>query len=187
MNAIDLLKEQLEEVKGLFEKIEKEDDSDAIEDLFDQLADNLAAHSTIEEKIFYPAAYESQTEDLLKEAVEEHLAIKRLVADLMDMAPEDENFMAKITVLKEEVEHHVEEEEGELFKSAKKDLGAQRLKELGARMKALFEETMAENPSYAVPKETKKAASLPPKAPLKAAKAAPKRHPPASHGRGASR
>jgi len=184
MNAIDLLKAQHEEVKGLLAKIEEEGTGERAEALFQEIADNLAAHATIEEKIFYPAAYESQTEDLLKEAVEEHLSIKRLVADLLEMTPEDDNFTAKITVLQEQVEHHVEEEEGELFKSAKKDLGAGRLKELGEQMEAMFEEAMAGNPSDEIPKETKKAASLPPKAPPKAAS---KRRSPTSHGRGAAR
>ncbi len=80
-----------------------------------ELADNLAAHAAIEERIFYPAAYGDNTRDLLEEAVEEHLALKRVIADLIKMGPSDDYFDAKIAVLKEQVAHHVEEEEKELF------------------------------------------------------------------------
>jgi len=160
MNAIDLLKEQHEEVRGLFEQLEEAEDDDERESLFQELADNLAAHSIIEEKIFYPAAYAQKTKELLTEAVEEHLAIKRILADLLEMLPEHDNFDAKIKVLKEQVEHHVEEEEGELFTAARKELGAEALKKLGAEMKQVFDDAMEGEPSEGVPSQTDEAAPL---------------------------
>jgi len=160
MNAIDLLKEQHEEVRGLFEQLEEAEDDDERESLFQELADNLAAHSIIEEKIFYPAAYAQKTKELLTEAVEEHLAIKRILADLLEMLPEHDNFDAKIKVLKEQVEHHVEEEEGELFAAARKELGAETLNKLGEEMKQLFDDAMEGEPSEAVPSQTDEAAPL---------------------------
>src|SRR5216110_299716 len=104
MNATDLLKEQHAEVKELFEQLEQAEDEDEKQALFQELADNLAAHATIEERIFYPAAYAKKTKELLTEAVEEHLAMKRLIADLLAMTPDHENFDAKIKVLQEQVE-----------------------------------------------------------------------------------
>lgn len=161
MNAIDLLKQQHDEVEDLFEQIEEAEDEGEKLALFQQLADNLAAHAEIEEKIFYPAAYAKKTEELLREAVEEHLAAKRLIADLLELAPDDENFDAKIKVLQEQIEHHVEEEEGELFKAARKELGVNELKTLGTQMEEMFDSLMQKSPSASVPQQTDEAAPLP--------------------------
>ena len=119
MNAIELLETQHKEVKALFNKIEKAG-GEAKRELFEKIADDLAVHSAIEEKHFYPATRAARTEELLQEAVEEHLAVKRIIADLLEMDPAEAQFDAKIQVLREQVEHHVEEEEGELFPKARK-------------------------------------------------------------------
>src|SRR5579885_2142742 len=111
MNAIDMLKSQHREVEKLFSKIEHSRKAEVKQQTFDLLADKLAVHAAIEEHHFYPAVKAKQTEDQLLEAAEEHLAVKRLLADLLQMNAEDETFDAKITVLKEEVQHHVKEEE----------------------------------------------------------------------------
>jgi hypothetical protein len=161
MNAIQLLKEQHEEVDSLLETIESEE-GEARSAAFEELADKLAAHATIEEKIFYPAVMAKQTEEILLESVEEHLAIKRVLADLLDMDVDDEKFDAKISVLKEELEHHAhEEEEGELFPKVKKLMSADELEALGGEMVAMFEELMTQDPSKNVPNETDAAATLP--------------------------
>lgn len=161
MNAIDLLKEQHEEVNALFEHIEQADGEDEKLALLQELADNLAAHATIEERLFYPAAYAKKTKELLTKAVEEHLAMKRIIADLIGMAPDHGNFDAKVKVLKEQVEHHVKEEESELFKAARKEIGAVELDRLGVEMKELFDTEMESAPSEAVPEQTGEAAPLP--------------------------
>src|SRR5262245_33991888 len=109
MNAIDLLLSQHREVKDLFAKIEKAKSADKKGELFETLADNLAIHSSIEEHHFYPAVKAEPTEDILLESLEEHLSVKRLLADLLETAPDGEEFDAKIKVLQEQVEHHVEE------------------------------------------------------------------------------
>lgn len=163
VDAIKLLKSQHDEVEALFEEYEKaEADGEKLE-IFKKIADNLAAHATIEEKVFYPAAYgegEEDLEDLLREAVEEHLGIKRIIADLVEMQPSDENFDAKVKVLKEQVEHHVEEEEGELFPKAKKELDAADLEVMGAEMEEMFEALVPGEPRMDVPAETDEAAPL---------------------------
>ncbi len=160
MNAIDLLKAQHQEVKALFDQIEQTDADDEKQMIFEELADSLTAHTTIEEKLFYPAAYAKQTKELLQEAVEEHLAIKRVIADLLGMKPDHENFEAKIKVLHEQVEHHVEEEEGELFEKVREELGDKKLEKLGAQMKALFDEEMDDGPSEKVLGQLDEAAPL---------------------------
>jgi hypothetical protein len=163
MNAIELLKQQHQEVRDLFESIEEAEDGEEKVELVKELADNLAAHATIEEKIFYPTAYGEDTKDLLEEAVEEHLAAKRLLADLIEMDSKDTNFEAKVKVLKEEIEHHVQEEEGKLFPKVSLQLEPPLLESMGVKMEELFDAEMANDPSANIPGETRKAAPLKPK------------------------
>jgi hemerythrin superfamily protein len=161
MNAIDMLEGQHREVANLFEKIERARGTKTKEQYFIKLADNLAIHATIEEHHFYPAVREKRTEDILLESLEEHLAIKRVLSDLLDVDIEDETFDAKLTVLKEEVEHHVEEEEKDLFPKVKKVLDEGQLEAIGKAMsdeQAELEEKG--NPRESVPSETDKAAPL---------------------------
>ncbi|HZR10790.1 MAG TPA: hemerythrin domain-containing protein [Myxococcales bacterium] len=160
MDAIELLKMQHEEAKKLFEQIEAAEDEKK-EDLFEQLADALAVHATIEEKHFYPATKNARTEELLQEAVEEHLGVKRLIADLLEMSPEDAQFDAKVKVLREQVEHHVEEEEGELFPKVRKMFKEDELDDLGVVMQDMADDLKAAGaPRESVPAETGSAAPL---------------------------
>jgi len=160
VNAIDLLKQQHREAKELFEKIEKAG-PDEKERLFDRLADALAVHAAIEEQHFYPATKDSRTEELLQEAVEEHLSMKRIIADLLEMEPDDAQFDAKITVLREQVEHHVEEEENELFPEVRKIHSKDQLEDLGVLMEQTAQELKEQGaPRMEVPKETGAAAPI---------------------------
>jgi hemerythrin superfamily protein len=160
VNAIDLLKQQHQEAKELFKKIEKAG-PDRKEQLFDELADALAVHAAIEEQHFYPATKDARTEELLQEAVEEHLSMKRIIADLLEMEPDDPQFDAKIKVLQEQVEHHVEEEEGELFPKVKKLHSKDELEDLGILMEQTAQELKEQGaPRMEVPKETGAAAPL---------------------------
>ena len=160
MNAIDLLKQQHREVEKLFKKIEKAG-PDEKEQLFDELADSLAVHAAIEEQHFYPATKDARTEELLQEAVEEHLSVKRIIADLLEMEPDDAQFDAKIKVLQEQVEHHVEEEENELFPKVRKSHSKDELEDLGVLMEQTAEELKSLGaPRMDVPKETGAAAPL---------------------------
>lgn len=161
MNAIDLLKSQHREVEKIFELIEKSKSSTEKTALMRDVADSLAGHAAIEEQIFYPSVMENETEDMLREAVEEHLAVKRVIVDLLETSVEDESFDAKVKVLKEQVEHHVKEEEGELFSRVKKDFSADSLEEMGTKMEAVFAELEGENPRNDVRDEIEEAAPLP--------------------------
>ncbi len=157
MNAIDLLEQQHREVEELFEEFEDAGDGaeKTKERLCKEISDALAVHAEIEEKLFYPESKQPDTEEILRESVEEHLAMKRLVADLIESDASDEQFEAKMKVLKEQVEHHVDEEEKELFPKVRKDLSKDELDDLGDRMQTLAEELEAEGePSKIVPGQT---------------------------------
>ena len=160
MNAIELLESQHEEVKKLFKRCEKAI-GESKRQLFEQIADALAVHASIEEKHFYPATKSARTEDLLQEAVEEHLSVKRIISDLLEMDPAEGQFEAKLTVLQEQVEHHVQEEEGELFPKVKKILSGEELEELAVVMEDAADELKAGgSPRDAVPGETGEAAPI---------------------------
>jgi len=162
MNALELLKQQHEEVSKLFKQFEKLEEGGIAErrELFVMIADRLSAHATIEERFFYPSIKTEKTEDLVREAVEEHLAVKRIIADLLDMEPADENYGAKMKVLQENVEHHVEEEEKELFKLVRKVLDEDQLLALGVQMMTEYEELMQSEPRNEVPMQTDTAAPV---------------------------
>lgn len=146
MHAINLLKQQHQDVRDLFERLGQTEDTDQKESLLQELADNLAAHMTIEETIFYPAAHASD-ETKYSEAVDEHASGKRILIELLGMSCDDERFDDKVTKLQEIIEAHVEEEESDLFKTAKRELDADELERLGDEMKVLFDEEMAGQPS----------------------------------------
>lgn len=137
MNAFELLKKDHEKVSGILEKLDAttERGVKTREELFTQLKTELDIHAQIEEQILYPVLKEAkETKDITLEAYEEHGVVKQLLAELEEMPKDDEMWGAKLTVLKENVEHHVEEEEGEMFKSAREVLSKEEIEELGARL-----------------------------------------------------
>jgi hemerythrin superfamily protein len=161
MNAIELLISQHRDVEKIFTKIERAKGVAEKRKLFQLLGDNLAIHTAIEEHQFYPAVKAKRTEDILLESLHEHLSIKRVLADLLAADVKDESFDAQIKVLKEQVEHHVEEEESDLFPKVKKILDSNELKALGVQMRA--EQVSLEEKGDArstVPDETKETATL---------------------------
>jgi hypothetical protein len=138
MNATTLLKKQHREVKGLFRQVKKASPGQR-RALLDEIGEKLAAHMKAEEAHFYPAVGEIQTkkaQEMVPEAFEEHHVARLVLRELPDVDPEDERFEAKMTVLEELIEHHVEEEEEELFELAQK-LGDDRLREIGERIAAV--------------------------------------------------
>jgi hemerythrin superfamily protein len=161
MDAIELLKSQHREVENLFSLTQRTKASRPKRKLFDQIADKLAIHAAIEEHQFYPAVKAKRTEGILLESLEEHLGIKRVIADLLKMHGSDDTFDAKVTVLKELVQHHVEEEEHDLFPKVKKVLERDELLKLADTMRSEAQELEARGtPRDAVPSETSQAASL---------------------------
>lgn len=162
MDSIKLLKQQHREVEELFEKYEKLSDraTKTKLQLFEKIADRLAAHSAIEERIFYPSVKGDDTEDELLESLEEHLSVKRVIADLLETDAQDETFDAKMNVLHELVNHHVKEEERELLPRVSKMFEKAYLEELGERMEEMFAELMSEEPRREVPDQTDSAPPL---------------------------
>ena len=158
-----MLKAQHREVEALFKKYEDKGDKAAKgkQQIFESIADALAMHATIEEKHFYPAIKDRRTEDILLEALEEHLGIKRVIADLLKTTSSDETFDAKVKVLKEQVEHHVKEEESDLFPKVKKIFDRDELTGLASQMLATMKTLQSKGDARkAVPAETREAAPL---------------------------
>jgi iron-sulfur cluster repair protein YtfE (RIC family) len=154
MKATELLKRQHREVKKLFAETKKAEGAKERRQGLDEISARLTAHMSIEEAIFYPAVAElatKKTEEMVPEAYEEHHVAKLVLGELPEVDPEDERFEVKVTVLSELIDHHVEEEEEEMFKVAEK-LGMERLNELGAEMEAAFNTELGEG---AEPKQAK--------------------------------
>jgi hypothetical protein len=146
MDAITLLKDDHEKVSGIFEQLEPTTERavKTREELFTKLKQELDIHAYIEEKIFYPVLkQEAETRAITLEGVEEHHVIKLLLNELAGMQVDSEQWTAKLKVLKENVEHHVEEEESEMFKGAREVLSKEQLATLGARMEAAKKEQKA--------------------------------------------
>jgi hemerythrin superfamily protein len=160
LDVLELLETQHREVDALLEQLERRQGD--LRAVFVELSDKLAAHATVEERIFYPSVMSSDTEEILHESVEEHLAVKRVLADLLTMDLSSEEFAAKLSVLKEHVSHHAhEEEEGKLFPKLRASLDAEERAALGNEVLALFEQLLPKHPAQNVPKETAEAAPLP--------------------------
>ena len=141
MNAIELLKEDHVKVKQLLEQMSgtTERAAKTRTELLKKIAMELEVHTALEEEIFYPALREAGGKEELKmfhEAKEEHRAVTALVLpDLLDTEPASVEFSGRIKVLKELLEHHIEEEESEMFPDASDLLGEEELMNLGQKMK----------------------------------------------------
>ena len=137
MNVFELLKADHEKVSRIMDELEETTERavKTREELFTKLKEELDVHAHIEETIFYPVLKrEAEMREITLEGFEEHRVVKTLLKELEAMSVESEQWTAKLKVLKENVEHHVEEEEGEMFKSAREVLGKEQLEELGALM-----------------------------------------------------
>lgn len=139
MDAFELLEKDHEKVSEIFDKLDEttERGVKTREDLFTQLKNELDVHSRIEEVVLYPALKEyDETRDLTLESLEEHHVVKQLLSELEAMPKSQEEWAAKLKVLKENVEHHVEEEEDELFVNARSVLTEEQIEDLGNRLAA---------------------------------------------------
>ncbi len=123
-DAITLLTSDHKTVMDLFKQFDKakeSEDDETCAALVQQICNELTVHATVEEEIFYPAVQAAiDDDDLMDEAEVEHATAKDLIAQLEDMEPGDPLYAAKVTVLCEYIKHHVGEEEGEMFKKARK-------------------------------------------------------------------
>jgi hemerythrin superfamily protein len=146
-DAIAMLMADHKKVKKLFSDFDKLKGEGSDEDktaIVDEICNELKIHTQLEEEIFYPAVRKAiDDSDLMDEALVEHAGAKDLIAQLEDASPEDDLYDAKVTVLGEQIEHHVKEEEGDMFPKAKKAkvdteaLGATMLKRKVALMETM--------------------------------------------------
>lgn len=135
MNALELLKEDHEKVSALFEQAEATSDAKQKKQLYEQIASELEIHTHIEETIFYPAVQEyDDLKDMVLESIEEHKQVKTLIREIANLTGDSDKFDAKLTVMQENVEHHVEEEENEMFPQVEQYLDEARLEELGQEL-----------------------------------------------------
>ena len=149
-DALTLLANDHQEVNKLFKAYEKlvkdEAEGDERREIAQQICEMLTTHAEIEEEIFYPALREAlDADDLLDEAEVEHATVKDLISQIESMDPDDELYDAKVTVLGEYVQHHVNEEEKEIFPKARKaklDLAG-----LGSELQSRKNELMGESES----------------------------------------
>jgi len=141
MDAIELLKADHDEVRSLFEQFraaQEAEDADRMREVQQQIFAELETHTRIEEDIFYPAVREADEEELgedVDEGIQEHHVVKVLMREIESVSGED-TYVAKMKVLMENVEHHAEEEETEMFPEVREKMDPARLEELGAELEA---------------------------------------------------
>jgi hemerythrin-like domain-containing protein len=116
-------------------------------ELFGRLEREMRVHEVLEEEILYPALKEhDKAKDLALEGYEEHHVVDTIMGEMRDVSVEDETWTAKFSVMKENIEHHIEEEEGEMFPKAREIFSADDLEDMGERMAARREEAQAALP-----------------------------------------
>jgi hemerythrin superfamily protein len=161
MDAVDLLRSQHHEMEHALKQVLETEDRTARKERFAAIADLLSVHIASEEEVFYPAVKAARTEDVLLESLEEHLSLKRLLADLLELDPAEQTFEPKFKVLKEQAEHHHQEEEEHLFPAARRLLDHGRRAELGTAMMELQKKLATQGePRELVASQTDAAAPL---------------------------
>jgi len=137
MDALELLKQDHQKVKELFEEAEEAEGKEQ-QDIFEQIKSELETHARIEETVFYPAVQKlDELKDMVLESLEEHKQIKTLLREIESLASDSEKFEPKFQVLMENVEHHAEEEEeGKMFPKIRKMMNKQQLEQLGAELES---------------------------------------------------
>lgn len=149
MNAIELLKADHKVVSRLFEKVKAAQETEEKAELFTQIKAELDVHTHIEETIFYPYLIENgdkELQDITKEGIEEHRQAKMFLKEIAGLTDDSEKLEPKLKVLMEDIEHHVMEEEGEMFKMCEEQFDDTKLEELGSQLekeKASFKGTSA--------------------------------------------
>ena len=136
MNAIELLKDDHHTVSRLFEKVKADEDGDH-KDTFEKIKAELEVHTHIEETIFYPKMKEEGDDELKKiilEGIEEHHQAKMFLRELSNLVEDSEKFQPKLKVLMEDIEHHVMEEEGQMFPMIEEQFDEYTLQMLGQEM-----------------------------------------------------
>jgi hemerythrin superfamily protein len=151
MNAIELLETQHRDVGSLFALLETRDRNQR---LFDDLADLLAIHATIEEQHFYPSVKAVRTEDILERSLEEHVEIKRHLALCMATALDSDKFLPRLRALKRTVQQHVNDERNDLFPKVRRIMSNDVLEAIGQEMTSTMAQLQQGRPRFDVPLQT---------------------------------
>jgi hypothetical protein len=159
MDALTLLKEDHDRIKKMLADGDKttERGEKTRQELFEKLKETLVAHESMEEQVLYPALKaHPKAKDLTLEAYEEHHVVDEIMEELEQTPVTDDTWGAKFTVAKENLEHHIEEEEGEMFKTCRDIFSRAELDQMGAKMaeiqmgaKQVLSEDARENPAQA--------------------------------------
>jgi hemerythrin superfamily protein len=137
MDALELLKQDHQAVKDLFDQIDDAEDGKQRKKLFDQIDTQLNIHAHIEETVFYPEIQKiDELKDMVEEALEEHQEVKTLLEEIEGLDPEAEQFSASLEELMENVEHHVAEEEDEMFPKVRERCDQATLDRLGDQLES---------------------------------------------------
>ena len=137
MDGLELLKQDHQAVKDLFDQIDDAEDAKQRKRLFDQIDTQLNIHAHIEETVFYPEMQKiDQLKDMVEEALEEHQEVKTLLEEIEGLDPEAEQFSASLEELMENVEHHVAEEEDEMFPKVRERCDQATLDRLGDQLES---------------------------------------------------
>jgi hemerythrin superfamily protein len=138
MDALELLKQDHQKVKGLFKQGQETDDKKRQRQIFKEIKSELETHARIEETIFYPAMQEhEELKDMVLESLEEHKQLKTVLRELSRLSANSERFKPKFKVLKDDVEHHAEEEEeGKMFPKIRKLISEHELEQLAEELEA---------------------------------------------------
>lgn len=138
MDAIEVLLHDHREIRQYIEQFRSADDDEAKQEAFEKLVDELDHHTAMEEEVFYPRVMEKvpSTEDEVREGIEEHHAARVMIDEAQAIGPDDEQWEAKATVVCESVEHHVDEEESDLFPKVRGGLDVGELGMLAADLQA---------------------------------------------------
>lgn len=139
MDALKVLKSDHDTVRELFSQFKKAkeaDDTERMQSVQQKIFSELEVHTSIEEEVFYPAAKDAgeDAEELIAEGIEEHHVVDVLMGEIRGLQPDDDAWAAKMTVLIENVEHHADEEEEELFPQLRKVFGDEQLEQLGSAL-----------------------------------------------------
>ena len=137
MDALQLLKQDHQAVKDLFDQIDEAEDAKQRKTIFDQIDTQLNIHAHIEETVFYPEMRKiDDLKDMVEEALEEHQEVKTLLEEIEGLDPEGEQFSASLEELMENVEHHVAEEEDEMFPKVREQCDQATLDRLGDQLES---------------------------------------------------
>lgn len=141
MNALEMLKEDHRKVQELFDQVKADENSKRHKQLYKKIKTELETHAYIEEKVLYPTLKKKEElKDQVMEAIEEHLQLKTLFRDMDKLSEGNDRFEAKLQVLMDDTEHHVEEEESELFPKVEEIYSESELEEIGLQLESAKKE-----------------------------------------------